>query len=71
MIAVVGQVGFIERENASILNASIMSFALHTISGFQRAMKRLGLACPLYLTQVGLFTFLTVYSYSFDRMTEL
>ncbi|KAJ7671643.1 hydantoinase/oxoprolinase [Mycena polygramma] len=47
----VAQVGFIERENASILNASIGAFAQRTIRGFQNAMKRLGLLCPLYLTQ--------------------
>ncbi|KAJ7510350.1 Hydantoinase/oxoprolinase [Mycena galericulata] len=47
----VAQVGFIERENASILNASIGTFAQRTIRGFENAMKRLGLVCPLYLTQ--------------------
>ncbi|KAJ6460352.1 hydantoinase/oxoprolinase [Mycena vitilis] len=47
----VAQVGFIERENASILNGSIGAFAQRTIRGFQNAMKRLGLLCPLYLTQ--------------------
>ncbi|KAJ7039546.1 hydantoinase/oxoprolinase [Mycena alexandri] len=47
----VAQVGFIERENASILNASISAFAQRTIRGFENAMKRLGLGCPLYLTQ--------------------
>ena len=47
----VGQVGFLERENASILNASITEFAQHTIRGFERAMTRLGLTCPLYITQ--------------------
>ncbi|KAF8990607.1 hypothetical protein BDQ17DRAFT_1393103 [Cyathus striatus] len=47
----VGQVGFLERENASILNASIMSYAQRTIRGFKRAMRNLGLKCPLYLTQ--------------------
>ncbi|KAF7330338.1 DUF917-domain-containing protein [Mycena venus] len=47
----VGQLGFIERENASILNASIGAFARRTIRGFENAMKRLGLVCPLYLTQ--------------------
>jgi hypothetical protein len=49
---IVAQVGFIERENASILNASIGAFAKRTIRGFENAMKRLGLLCPLYLTQV-------------------
>ncbi|KAF8903926.1 hypothetical protein CPB84DRAFT_1746030 [Gymnopilus junonius] len=47
----VGHVGFVERENASILNGSIMSFAQRTVRGYKRAMKRLGLRCPLYLTQ--------------------
>ncbi|KAJ6612262.1 hydantoinase/oxoprolinase [Mycena sp. CBHHK59/15] len=47
----VAQVGFIERENASILNASVSTFARRTIRGFEHAMKRLGLVCPLYLTQ--------------------
>ena len=49
---IVGHVGLLERENASILNASISSFARRTVSGYQQAMKRLGLSCPLYLTQV-------------------
>lgn len=47
----VGHVGFVERENASILNASIMTFAQRTIRSYKRAMKHLGLKCPLYLTQ--------------------
>ncbi|PCH44913.1 DUF917-domain-containing protein [Wolfiporia cocos MD-104 SS10] len=47
----VGQVGFLERENASILNASILTFAQRTIHGFQHAMRALNLSCPLFLTQ--------------------
>ncbi|KAI8986894.1 DUF917-domain-containing protein [Trametes punicea] len=47
----VGQVGLLERENASILNASILTFAQRTIRGFQKAMRALNLACPLFLTQ--------------------
>ncbi|EXJ80596.1 hypothetical protein A1O3_06878 [Capronia epimyces CBS 606.96] len=47
----VSQIGFLERENASILNASILKFARHTIRGFKLAMKRLNLHCGLYLTQ--------------------
>lgn len=47
----VGQVGLLERENASILNASILTFAQRTIRGFQAAMRALSLACPLFLTQ--------------------
>ena len=47
----IGRVGFVERENASILNASILKFARQTIRSFQRAMLDLELFCPLYLTQ--------------------
>ena len=47
----VSQIGFLERENASILNASILKFARRTIRGFRAAMKRLNLKCALYLTQ--------------------
>ncbi|ORY25558.1 DUF917-domain-containing protein [Naematelia encephala] len=47
----VGQVGFIERENASILNASILPYARRTIRAFRRAMIDLDLKCPLFLTQ--------------------
>ncbi|KAI0682250.1 hydantoinase/oxoprolinase [Earliella scabrosa] len=47
----VGQVGLLERENAAILNASILTFAQRTIRGFQTAMRALALACPLFLTQ--------------------
>lgn len=41
----------LERENASILNASILNFAQRTINGFKRAMRALKLECPLFLTQ--------------------
>ncbi|KMU75300.1 hydantoinase/oxoprolinase [Coccidioides immitis RMSCC 3703] len=47
----VSQIGYLERENASILNASILKFARRTIRGFKNAMKRLDLNCTLYLTQ--------------------
>ncbi|KAK5173555.1 uncharacterized protein LTR77_002236 [Saxophila tyrrhenica] len=47
----VGQLGFLERENATILNTSILKFARKTIRGFKEAMDWLGLSCPLFLTQ--------------------
>ena len=40
-----------ERENASILNASILQYARRTIRGFQSAMSRLKLQSNLYITQ--------------------
>ncbi|OHF03720.1 hypothetical protein CORC01_01039 [Colletotrichum orchidophilum] len=47
----VANIGFLERENAAILNASILPFARRTIRSFQRAVTRLGLACPVFVTQ--------------------
>lgn len=47
----IGRVGFLERENAAILNGSILKFARKTIRGFQDAINGLGLHCPLFLTQ--------------------
>jgi N-methylhydantoinase A/oxoprolinase/acetone carboxylase beta subunit len=47
----IGPPGFLERENATILNASILAAAKIAISGFRNAISRLHLTCPLYLTQ--------------------
>jgi N-methylhydantoinase A/oxoprolinase/acetone carboxylase beta subunit len=45
----IGRLGFLERENASILNASLRRFARHVIAGFSFAVRRLG-RCKLYIT---------------------
>ncbi|KUJ20906.1 uncharacterized protein LY89DRAFT_694593 [Mollisia scopiformis] len=45
----IGQLGFLERENASILNASLRRFARHVIDGFSYAVQKLG-RCKLYIT---------------------
>ncbi|PNP49023.1 hypothetical protein THARTR1_10234 [Trichoderma harzianum] len=47
----IGPIGFLERENATILNASILRTGHRVKKSFQRAMKRLNLSCPLYLSQ--------------------
>ncbi|KAK8017357.1 d-amino acid hydantoin hydrolase (hydantoinase) [Apiospora rasikravindrae] len=47
----VANIGLLERENASILNAAILQYARCTVRGFRRAMKALDLHCPLFLTQ--------------------
>jgi DUF917 family protein len=47
----VANIGFLERENASVLNAAILDYAKRTVSGFRRAMKALKLTCRLFLTQ--------------------
>lgn len=47
----VANLGFLERENAAILNASILPFARKTIASFQSAVSRLQLRCPVFITQ--------------------
>ncbi|RAK96822.1 hydantoinase/oxoprolinase [Aspergillus ibericus CBS 121593] len=49
----VSGLGFLARENAAILNATLRPLAERTISGFQRAMREIfrDVPCTLYLTQ--------------------
>lgn len=47
----IGGVGLLERENATILNASILTLARKTVRAFCKAMAKLRLDCPLFLTQ--------------------
>lgn len=47
----IGPIGFLERENATILNAAILNTAQKVTQGFKRAMSSLGLTCPLFLSQ--------------------
>ena len=44
------QIGFLGRENSSILNGAILRYASRTIRAFQKAARELKLSCPLYLT---------------------
>ena len=46
-----GRVGLLERENAAVLNACLMSLAAETIRGIISALEMLGLQAPLYLSQ--------------------
>ncbi|KAF4968199.1 hypothetical protein FSARC_4389 [Fusarium sarcochroum] len=47
----IGPTGFLERENATILNAAILRTGHRVKKGFKHAMYRLQLTCPLYLSQ--------------------
>ncbi len=47
----IGPTGFLERENATILNAAILRTARRVSTGFEQAMLRLNLRCPLFLSQ--------------------
>jgi N-methylhydantoinase A/oxoprolinase/acetone carboxylase beta subunit len=45
----IGRLGFLERENAGILNASLRRFARHVIAGVSYTVRKLG-KCKLYIT---------------------
>jgi len=46
-----GRIGLLERENAALLNAALIPLARRTARAFSEALRRSGLAAPLYLTQ--------------------
>jgi N-methylhydantoinase A/oxoprolinase/acetone carboxylase beta subunit len=47
----IGQLGFLERESASILNASLASLAQRTVKSLEEGVARAGLRCPVFLSQ--------------------
>ncbi|MDZ4395623.1 hydantoinase/oxoprolinase family protein [Cypionkella sp.] len=47
----IGRNGLLARESATILNASLHALGRETVAAFRDAFARLGLFCPLYLTQ--------------------
>lgn len=47
----VGRIGLLERENAAILNSSLLPLSQKTVSAFYDALKVCGLYCPFFVTQ--------------------
>lgn len=47
----IGRLGLIERENASLLNASLSGFVVEVIGGFVSALKNLKIDAPLFVSQ--------------------
>ena len=47
----IGQLGFLERESAGILNASLRRLARRTVDSLQKGVAGCGLRCPLFLSQ--------------------
>ena len=47
----IGRTGLLQRESATILNASLHRIGQETVAAFRNAFAGLGLTCPLYLTQ--------------------
>lgn len=47
----IGRTGLLQRESATILNASLHWIGKETVAAFRDAFAGLGMTCPLYLTQ--------------------
>lgn len=47
----IGRVGILERENAAILNASLMTLAHQLVRSFQDALTQIGVDAPFFFTQ--------------------
>ena len=47
----IGRLGLLERENAAILNASLLVLAQEVIDSFEGAMAQHGLDCPFFISQ--------------------
>lgn len=47
----IGAIGLVERENAVVLNASLLAVAREVVDGFRQALSELGIRCSAYLTQ--------------------
>ena len=47
----IGRLGILERENAAIMNASLRGLSERTVEAFGRALAKVGLDCPYYITQ--------------------
>lgn len=47
----IGRVGLLERENAALLNASLLEFADRVVRAFEEATAEFGLECPVFISQ--------------------
>lgn len=47
----IGRLGLLERENAALLNASLLPFAARVVDAFVRAVRDRGLHCRFYISQ--------------------
>ena len=46
-----GRIGLLERENATLLNASLLELATRVVTTLEEAVRASGLSCPLFVTQ--------------------
>ena len=47
----IGRVGFLERENATIMNACLADLSGHVVASFRQALRDLGITAPFFISQ--------------------
>ncbi|MFN3214806.1 MAG: hydantoinase/oxoprolinase N-terminal domain-containing protein [Henriciella sp.] len=47
----IGRIGLLERENAGLMNASLTTLATETVTGFEKALAKLGITAPFFVSQ--------------------
>lgn len=47
----IGRIGLLERENATIMNASLAELAVGVVESFRAALDRIGIRAPFYISQ--------------------
>ena len=47
----IGRIGMVERENAAIMNASLMDLSQRVVGAFRSALKKLGVTAPFFISQ--------------------
>ena len=47
----IGRIGFLERENATIMNACLADLAARVVQSFRQALKRLAIDAPFFISQ--------------------
>jgi N-methylhydantoinase A/oxoprolinase/acetone carboxylase beta subunit len=47
----IGRVGFLERENASIMNACLADLSCSVVASFRAALREVGIAAPFFISQ--------------------
>ena len=47
----IGRIGFLERENAAIMNASLADLAIRVVDSFRTALEQMNINAPFYISQ--------------------
>jgi N-methylhydantoinase A/oxoprolinase/acetone carboxylase beta subunit len=47
----IGRIGMIERENATIMNASLIDLSKRVVGAFKTSLKEIGITAPFYISQ--------------------